>query len=94
MKERFILDNCGSLIDLSTGEYYDYVDDVLPLLNTLENNAHENKIKYIDICVCFEYYIDSLINSAKKMDDDKLLHELEEMKSKLSQHIDESLGEL
>ena len=40
MTERFIIDDCGTLIDIQTRNTYDYVTDVCPLLNQLSN---ENK---------------------------------------------------
>ena len=35
MTERFIIDDCGTLIDIVTRNTYDYVSDVAPLLNAL-----------------------------------------------------------
>ena len=40
MTERFIIDDCGTLIDMVTRNTYDYVSDVAPLLNAL---AEENE---------------------------------------------------
>jgi hypothetical protein len=40
MTERFIIDDCGTLIDIQTRNTYDYVTDVCPLLNQL---VKENK---------------------------------------------------
>jgi len=40
MTERFIIDDCGTLIDIQTRNTYDYVNDVCPLLNQL---SEENK---------------------------------------------------
>ena len=40
MTERFIIDDCGTLIDIVTRNTYDYVSDVAPLLNAL---AEENE---------------------------------------------------
>ena len=40
MTERFIIDDCGTLIDMQTRNTYDYVTDVCPLLNQL---SEENK---------------------------------------------------
>lgn len=37
MTERFIIDDAGTLIDIRTRETYDYVSDVLPILNKLNN---------------------------------------------------------
>ena len=40
MTKRFIIDDCGTLIDIQTRNTYDYVSDVCPLLNQL---VKENK---------------------------------------------------
>ena len=40
MTERFIIDDCGTLIDIQTRNTYDYVTDVCPVLNQL---VKENK---------------------------------------------------
>lgn len=41
MTERFIIDDCGTLIDMQTRDTYDYVSDVCGLLNELtEENEH------------------------------------------------------
>jgi len=40
-EKRFIVDDCGTLIDMQTRDNYDYVSDVCDLLNELYN-------KYID----------------------------------------------
>ena len=37
MTDRFIIDDAGTLIDIETRDTYDYVSEVLPLLNELEN---------------------------------------------------------
>ena len=41
MGGRFIVDDCGTLIDMETRETYDYVCDVLHLLNKLDR---ENRL--------------------------------------------------
>lgn len=40
MSERFIIDDCGTLIDMETRDTYDYVEEVCPVLN-----IHEEQIK-------------------------------------------------
>lgn len=41
MTERFIIDDCGTLIDMQTRDTFDYVSDVCGLLNELtEENKH------------------------------------------------------
>ena len=52
-KKRFMIDDAGSLIDIQTRKYYDYVSDVVDLLNELssenEGLKKENKtlLKYL-----------------------------------------------
>ncbi len=52
MTERFIIDDAGTLIDMSTRNTYDYVSDVCGLLNELheENQIlrHELLCKQLD----------------------------------------------
>lgn len=36
MTERFIIDDCGTLIDIQTRKTYDYVSEVCPILNRYE----------------------------------------------------------
>lgn len=40
MTDRFIIDDCGTLIDIQTRNTYDYVTDICPVLNQL---SEENK---------------------------------------------------
>ena len=46
MTDRFIIDDCGTLIDIETRNTYDYVSDVCPVLNELvtENRQIKNLI--------------------------------------------------
>ena len=43
MTERFIIDDAGTLIDIETRNTYDYVSDICPLLNQLNNEIKENE---------------------------------------------------
>jgi len=47
MTDRFIIDDCGTLIDIETRNTYDYVSDVCPVLNELvtENKQIKDTIK-------------------------------------------------
>lgn len=36
MTERYIIDDCGTLIDIETRNTYDYVDEICPVLNRYE----------------------------------------------------------
>ena len=49
-EKRFMVDDAGTLIDMQTRNTYDYVSDVCPLLNELndENEQLKNKIERID----------------------------------------------
>lgn len=41
IKQRFIIDDCGTLIDMVTRKHYDYVSDVVDVLNDLDSeNTH------------------------------------------------------
>jgi len=43
MTERYMVDDAGTLIDIETRNTYDYVSDVCPLLNQLNNKIKENE---------------------------------------------------
>lgn len=47
MIERFIVDDCGTLIDMVTRDTYDYVSDVVTVCNALndENNILKKEIE-------------------------------------------------
>ena len=38
MIERFIVDDAGTLIDIHTGEHYDYFEEVVDLMNKQETD--------------------------------------------------------
>ena len=41
IKQRFIIDDCGTLIDVVTRKHYDYVSDVVDVMNDLDSeNTH------------------------------------------------------
>ena len=42
-EKRFMVDDCGTLIDMQTGDTFDYVSDVCGLLNKYEELREENK---------------------------------------------------
>ena len=51
MIERFMVDDAGSLIDMDTGKMYDYFEEVVDLLNTInyesvESRRELNTLKY------------------------------------------------
>ena len=39
--ERYMIDNCGTLIDKKTCTCYDYLEEILPTLNQQENRIKE-----------------------------------------------------
>lgn len=39
--ERYMIDNCGTLIDKKTCTCYDYLEEILPILNQKENRIKE-----------------------------------------------------
>lgn len=43
-KKRFIVDDCGTLIDMQTNDNYDYVSDVCDLLNELHKENEQLKL--------------------------------------------------
>ena len=43
-KKRFIVDDCGTLIDMQTKDNYDYVSDVCDLLNELHKENEQLKL--------------------------------------------------
>lgn len=52
MIERFIIDDCGTLIDIETRKHYDYVSEICPLLNEFANEimnlgAENTKLKLV-----------------------------------------------
>ena len=46
MIERFIVDDAGSLIDMETGNSYDYFEEVVELMNQQETEKIEYKRQY------------------------------------------------
>lgn len=49
--ERYMIDNCGTLIDKKTCKTYDYIEEILPILN-----QQENQLKPIKE-ICNKYHI-------------------------------------
>ena len=43
-EKRFIIDDCGTLIDMQTKDNYDYVSDVCDLLNELHKENEQLKL--------------------------------------------------
>ena len=41
--KRFMVDDCGTLIDMHTRDTFDYVSDVCDLLNDLQQEAKDNE---------------------------------------------------
>ena len=87
--ERFIVDDAGTLIDMETRNTYDYVSEVLPLLNGLTN---EIKIAQ-SVIQMKRQQISSLAKSnregAKKVQ--SLAKEKENLKDEVYEEIDNAL---
>lgn len=49
MTERFIIDDCGTLIDMTNRNTYDYVSDVVTLLNELHEENEQLKQAYTQL---------------------------------------------
>lgn len=52
MIERFMIDDAGTLIDMHTGKHYDYLEELVDLLNQQETDKLEykrqlNTLKYM-----------------------------------------------
>lgn len=45
MIKRFIVDDAGSLIDLETGSSYDYFEECIELINSINHERVDNKRK-------------------------------------------------
>jgi hypothetical protein len=43
MTERYIIDDCGTLIDIETRNTYDYVSEICPVLNRYDAILKENE---------------------------------------------------
>ena len=55
MSERFMVDDCGTLIDMETRDMYDYVSEVMGLLN---NYDKENKELKLQMQRLYNYFVD------------------------------------
>ena len=49
MTERFMVDDCGTLIDMANRNTYDYVSDVCELLNKLHEENNELRLQ-LNLC--------------------------------------------
>lgn len=47
MTERFMIDDCGTLIDMNNRNTYDYVSDIVTLLNELNEENKQLKKRLI-----------------------------------------------
>lgn len=78
MIERFIIDDAGTLIDIETRNTYDYVSEVCPLLNQLNNtieiykNGNRTMQERMSEMVDVEFELLEIIN--KKLYDIEVLH--------------------
>ena len=65
MSRRFIVDDVGSLIDVDTGDIYDYVWEVVEILNELNNKKeyYNNRFEFLrdDIYTLIDIFTDMSI---------------------------------
>ena len=66
--KRFIVDECGTLIDTSNGNNYDYMDEIVGLLNNQQEKLNEYEQKRVTICVDF----DGVLNNYTHYDENDL----------------------
>ena len=59
--KRFIIDDVGTLIDIQTRNTYDYVSDVCPLLNELNDENEQLKQEIKDLQVKFRKFNNHMI---------------------------------
>ena len=52
--DRFMIDDAGTLIDLETCNTYDYVDEVCPLLNELNEELNDFDFTHTNNCLEFD----------------------------------------
>lgn len=78
MIERFIIDDCGTLIDIETRKHFDYVSEVCPLLNQLNNtieiykNGNRTMQERMSEMIDVEFELLEIIN--KKLYDIEVSH--------------------
>ncbi|WP_458454383.1 hypothetical protein [Methanobrevibacter sp.] len=65
MTEQFIVDDCGTLIDIKTRNTYDYVSEVCPLLNEFANEILNLRAKNTKLKLFFGNIIEDLEKQAK-----------------------------
>jgi len=64
MTERFIIDDCGTLIDMQTRNTYDYVSDVCGLLNEQHEENMMLRGKHTRLIILLK----DIVNDLKRMD--------------------------
>ena len=69
MSNRFMVDDCGTLIDMESGDTYDYVSDVVDLLNRLVGENEQLKFENNELkCALALDEVDYIIADGKKID--------------------------
>lgn len=58
--ERYMVDNCGSLIDKKTHTYYYYMEEILPILNQQEEKINELENSKKQLKRVYNYFMDYL----------------------------------
>ena len=89
MTERFITDDAGTLIDIVTRNTFDYVSDVVDLLNQLNDENDEFKKALIELKEIGDYQEGRI----KELNDenDQLQEELEQCKAVIDNRWSEYL---
>lgn len=80
-EKRFMVDDAGTLIDIQTRNTYDYVSDVCPLLNALNDEneqlkqSNERIVKDIDLALGFIRHKGYSLQDIKDYEDAKKEYE-------------------
>ena len=89
MSERFIVDTAGTLIDMETRNTYDYVGDVVDLLNELAEGNEELRTKNNAYIQDVEAYREE--NTHLKLKNEKLKEEIKDLNDMLARYEEKEL---
>ena len=89
MSERFIVDDAGTLIDMVTRNTYDYVSDVVDLLNELAEGNKELRTKNNAYLQDIEVYREE--NTHLKLKNEKLKSEIKDLNDILARYEEKEL---
>ena len=77
-EKRFMVDDCGTLIDMVTRDTFDYVSDVVGLLNELNDENEQLKIE--------RNYLQSKLHNCSANSRQRTLEEIKEEIEKLERY--------